>query len=421
MIHPPGATAPAPAGIHAWALWSIPASARAFVLVVEAVGAALTVGLLVGEHATTGVIARFGLLLALSIGYAESSQRSERIKRYLGAGRPTPRPNPLSVWSFAGLLVLPAGWAALLIAAQYGHAIMQRRREQTSKTYRQVFVAAAAMLAQLAAAIVLVEWAAGDGLHNQFQASVSAVGAAALFTAADLGLMMAGMWLTTRPPSVRSMLPDGDALSYELTLLALGVAVAELLVHSPWLVVVMVGPVAYIHRSSMIKTLRQAARTDDKTGLLNTAAWTDHARGVLSRCARSGQGAAVVIIDVDHFKSINDRVGHLVGDQVLAEVARVLQHELRGHDGISRFGGDEFVVMLENVDARAAEAVATRLHTALSAIKIQDLVPTASMGIAHTGMHGTDLPALLAAADTALYTAKAGGRHRLCVAPASPA
>ncbi|HWC45196.1 MAG TPA: GGDEF domain-containing protein [Casimicrobiaceae bacterium] len=212
-------------------------------------------------------------------------------------------------------------------------------------------------------------------------------------------------------------MPDGDALSYELVSLVLGVLLAELLVHALWLAPIMLAPVAYIHRSAMIKALREAARTDSKTGLLNTAAWTEQARADLARCARNDRSAAVVIIDVDNFKAINDLRGHLVGDRVLTEVADVLRRELRGHDGIGRFGGDEFVVLLEEVDPADAAVVVDRLQAALATIRIDDLAPGVSIGMANTGAHGGILEPLLAAADGALYAAKAGGRGRVCVAP----
>jgi diguanylate cyclase (GGDEF)-like protein len=393
-------------------MWSIPRSARAFLLGTELLAVALTVGFLAAERPSATTLVRFGALLALTIGYAEVSKRSERLRRYLGAGRPNPRPNPLSVWSFAALLLLPVGWAAAFVAAQYAHATVQRRREQTSKPHRQIFVAAAAILAQVAAAQVLVPGALGHDLPG----NLTVVAAATVFTAIDLGLMLTGIWLTARPPSLRAALPDGDALSYEFVSLTLGVMLAEMLLHAPWLVPVMLGPVAYIHRSAMVKALREAARTDSKTGLLNTAAWTEQAHAALARCARKERTAAVVIIDVDHFKAINDLRGHLVGDKVLTEVAAALRRELRGHDGIGRFGGDEFVVLLEEVDPASAAVVAERLQVALAAICVDDLSPGVSIGMANTGEHGATLESLLTAADGALYAAKAGGRGRVCVA-----
>lgn len=405
-------------GVRGWALCSIPRPARVFLLATEILAVVGTLVLLTVESPTRAVSLRFLVLLGLSIGYAELAKRSERIKRYLGAGRPTPRPNPMSVWSFAALLVLPAGWAAGFIAAQYGHALFQRWRDHSGNPYRVIFTATAAILAQLAAATILDENTAGAVLHGQLAASLSVLGAGLLFTVVDIAVLLTGMWLTTHPPSIKVMLPDGDALGYELALLVLGIATAEIMLRTPAIVAALVIPVAYLHRSSMIKTLHQQSRTDSKTGLLDTAAWTEHARTVLARCTRTGRPAAVIIIDVDHFKAINDHRGHLVGDQVLIQVARALQRELRDHDALGRFGGDEFVIILEELAPADAEHTAQRLLTALSTLQIEDLAPSLSMGLAHTVQYGTDVTELLHAADAALYTAKASGRGRLCIAPA---
>jgi diguanylate cyclase (GGDEF)-like protein len=190
-----------------------------------------------------------------------------------------------------------------------------------------------------------------------------------------------------------------------------------MLVQTPAIVATMLVPVGYLHRSSMVKALRQSSRQDSKTGLLNMPAWTDRAGGVLARCQRAGRAAAVLVIDVDHFKAVNDTRGHLVGDRVLLEVAHVLQRELRGHDHVGRFGGDEFVVLLDELAATEAEQAAHRLRDALRAIRVDDLAPSVSMGLAHSSRHGTNLTALLTAADHALYQAKAAGRDRLHVAP----
>lgn len=399
-----------------WALWGLPGGARVYLLSVELTAAAVTIGLMVSERSSSTVIWRFLVLLGVTIGYAEVSKRSERIRRYLGAGTSTPRPNPLSVWSFAALLLLPAGWAAGYVVAQHGHLWWQRRRDKSGASYRVVFTGAAAVVGQLAAAGVLDEHTAGGILRAQLVPSLSIIGAALIYTLIDFGVLLAGMWLAARPPSVRAMLPDSDALSFEAASLVCGLGVAEIALRTPWLVPLMVVPVMYLHRATMIKTLHRAALTDVKTGLLNAAAWSEHARGSLSRCARSGRGAAVLMIDVDRFKLINDSRGHLVGDQVLSQVAGVLRHELRVHDGIGRFGGDEFVVILEEVSPDAANEIARRLHASLAELDLEGAPLTTSIGLAYARTHGDDLDEILAAADAALYEAKSAGRARLRVA-----
>jgi hypothetical protein len=130
-----------------WALWSIPARARSFMLLVEAVAAALTITLLVVQSVSHTDVIRVAVLAALAIGYAEATVRFERLKRYLGSDKVFS--NEVSVWTFAGALILPAGWAAVLAVLIYAHVLVQRRRDKSGHPYRVVCTAAAAVLSVL--------------------------------------------------------------------------------------------------------------------------------------------------------------------------------------------------------------------------------------------------------------------------------
>jgi len=120
--------------------------------------------------------------------------------------------------------------------------------------------------------------------------------------------------------------------------------------------------------------------------------------------------------DLDNFKTVNDTHGHLAGDQVLIAVADCLRRELRGHDGLGRYGGEEFVVILDRLHLPAAQLVADRLRTAIGALHLDhDLQITVSIGLAHDQPYHprADLHQLLARADAALYKAKSSGRDRV--------
>jgi len=150
--------------------------------------------------------------------------------------------------------------------------------------------------------------------------------------------------------------------------------------------------------------------------LLNAAAWNDHANGILSRCHRDTQPVTVLFCDLDEFKTVNDTHGHLVGDQVLVAVTDCLRRELRGHDGLGRYGGEEFVIILDRLDMDAAQQVADRLRAAMSSLHVVDgLQVTMSIGLAHhQPEHGwSDLNQLMARTDAALYHAKSSGRDRV--------
>jgi len=363
--------------VRRWSLWSIPGSARCFMLLVEAVAVALTVFLLWIQSVSHTDLIRVAVLGVLAIGYAESATRIDRLKRYLGSGKAFS--NQTSVWTFAAVLILPTGWAAVLVALLYAHALLQRRRDKSGHPYRVVFTAATVMLSVLAAGTLLdVVVPSSDVLHGGFRPAIAVILALVAANLVNFGLVLLGGWLLFRPPSVRA--------------------------------------IAVLRRSSLVGELRRTARTDAKTGLLNAAAWNDHATGILSRSHRDAQPVTVLFCDLDRFKTVNDTYGHLVGDNVLVAVADCLRRELRGHDGLGRYGGEEFVIILDRLDLGAAHQVADRLRAAVSALHVVDgLQITVSIGLAHhQSEHGpVDLSQLLTRADAALYQAKSSGRDRV--------
>ena len=159
--------------------------------------------------------------------------------------------------------------------------------------------------------------------------------------------------------------------------------------------------------------------TDAKTGLLSIAAWESRARQELSRAARADATVAVLMIDVDHFKRINDRYGHLVGDGVLRDIAATLTTQLRAYDVIGRFGGDEFVALLPNTTAAAALACAQRVRNGVGTARTEDDL-SISIGIAIAPTHGSTVADVLDAADAALYDAKRAGRKQVRIAAGQP-
>lgn len=402
--------------LRTWPLWSIPHPALAFLLGSEVVAVIATVVLLANGDASQTTLVRVGALAALSIGYSEVAARSTRMQRYLGVDKVAS--NPMSVWSFAAVLTVPAGWAATFILIQHGHGILQRRRDRVGQPYRVIFSASSAVLAQLAAAAVIGLGSRRSGLL----ASVTALGGMLVFTTLSFAVLLTGIWLAARPPNVRLLLPDRDTVTYELATLVLGLAAAQFVLHAPLLTPITLVLVAFVHRSSVVTALRHTARTDSKTGLLTSAAWTETARAALSRAARKGDSIAVLMLDLDHFKYVNDAHGHLTGDRVLTAVADCLRRELRGHDGIGRFGGEEFVVVLDGVDVVTASTIAERLRAAVRAVQIdgETVHVTASIGLVHQHIGPAAATSeqyvkrLLEQADAALYQAKKAGRDQVC-------
>lgn len=167
------------------------------------------------------------------------------------------------------------------------------------------------------------------------------------------------------------------------------------------------------------RSLLRMATVDALTGLPNRAAFMERAADRLKLCRRTGRPAAVVMMDVDHFKSINDTFGHGAGDAVLANLGRVMTEHLREVDVCGRMGGEEFAFLLPGTPVEAAQHVAERLRHAVADMEVlvdgRHIPVTASFGIADPGPSESLEPAL-SRADARLYVAKAEGRNR--VAPA---
>jgi diguanylate cyclase (GGDEF)-like protein len=162
----------------------------------------------------------------------------------------------------------------------------------------------------------------------------------------------------------------------------------------------------------LLARLADEARTDPLTGLLNRRGFDEHAARELAHASRAGQPIALATFDLDHFKAINDRWGHVVGDRVLVHMARVLTDESRRIDVAARLGGEEFAVLMPGSDQAGAEAFAERVRRALAATDCSDL-PAArvSAGITAT-VDPPDVQTMLERVDHALYAAKRGGRDR---------
>jgi diguanylate cyclase (GGDEF)-like protein/PAS domain S-box-containing protein len=169
--------------------------------------------------------------------------------------------------------------------------------------------------------------------------------------------------------------------------------------------------------------LQHLATHDALTGLPNRFLMMDRLSQTLARAARQQSSFAVLFIDIDAFKGVNDRFGHDVGDQTLRLVADRLQAGVRPNDTVARTGGDEFVMILEPAGAVEATLVAEKIrHALLTPLipRLREVVPTVSMGIAIFPEHGEDAEGLLRSADFAMYQAKKLGKDSYLVCPTNP-
>jgi two-component system chemotaxis response regulator CheY len=175
--------------------------------------------------------------------------------------------------------------------------------------------------------------------------------------------------------------------------------------------------------SQALGRMEELATHDPVTGLLNRRALYSHAEAELNRSQRYGKPLSFVMLDIDHFKAVNDQYGHLVGDQALRVVADTLAHNKRPYDWAGRWGGEEFLLVLPSTDLEEAEVVSERLRVSLTEADVplpdgSALHLKASLGVASSSLDPTaahTLDSLVHQADEALFRAKREGRNRVCL------
>ena len=233
-------------------------------------------------------------------------------------------------------------------------------------------------------------------------------------------LVLTTIYLAVGPVPWRDLLPEREELALEVGTLVLGMFLAQALIATPWLLPMVIVLLVLLQRSSLVAQLEVAAATDTKTGLLNASAWQELAQRELVRSQHTASPCALMLLDLDHFKRVNDTLGHLAGDAALRAIGDALKRELRGYDAVARFGGEEFVVLLNDLNLDAAVLVAERTLGRIRSLEIAGAVDdpvelrlTASIGLAAHPQHGQHLTDLLEAADVALYAAKRAGRDRV--------
>lgn len=176
------------------------------------------------------------------------------------------------------------------------------------------------------------------------------------------------------------------------------------------------------HEQFISQKMEELAHTDELTGIANRRHFTLLAEREVDRAERTGQPLALLMLDIDHFKDINDRHGHALGDQALKVFCRACEQVLRKTDVFGRVGGEEFAILMPGTDLATALAVAERLREAVARAEVrsadgQGVRFTVSIGASEVNGGGRHLDELLSQADAALYQAKQGGRNRVVAGP----
>ncbi len=396
-----------------WPVWQLPAAVRGFVIGLPLLSAAVAVWLL-GTTAPDGKsLALGGLLLVCGGMSVEASRR-------LGEPAGTVVKDLLSAWWLPMAVLLPPVY---VLIAPWPLMALTQWRVRSVPLHRRVFSAAVIGLSYAAASLAFhtsFPGSVGLPLGPERLAWVTAAAAAGL-AAATLNSALVAVAVKAVDPqtSWKELLWHAEDLRLDVVEVCVGVTVAVMVGIDAILVIMTLPPILLLQRGLLHAQLRAAARHDPKTGLLTAVTWEREAASTLQARGRHRQPVAVLLIDIDHFKNVNDRHGHLVGDQVLRAVADSLSSGMRDQDLLGRFGGEEFVAMLVAADATETDLIAERLRQQIAALSVPTAAGpvvsvTVSIGVAAADRSSSLVVAdLLAAADTCMYRAKAAGRNQI--------
>ena len=404
--------------VRSWPLWSLqPRWLVAFVLAVIAADLA-AIGVAVSSTAVTGSnLALFGLLVGCTAAAVELTRKSGEqggmIKDVAG------------VWELPAAILLPPLYA--LIVPIIRIALLQLRTRR-APVYRRVFSGAMLSLSYGAASVTfhglsgLIPQEAGGTLSRGTLWTLVVVVSVLMKEIVNKTVLMTVVKATDPGATYRTEVFSRERLYNDGAEICTGVLVTYGVAGNPWLALAALPVVTLLQRSLRHVQLLNDSRADSKTGLLNAATWEREATVEVTRAVRTRTPLAIAVLDIDRFKVINDTHGHLVGDQVLKELARSLDSVLRDYDRAGRFGGEEFSLLLPQTRAVDAFRIAERVRASIADLSI--IVPgatggervhvTVSIGVAalDSGCK-REYSELMAAADAALYRAKSDGRDQV--------
>jgi diguanylate cyclase (GGDEF)-like protein len=363
-------------------------------------------------------IGRFILLLLIALAYAEGARRVEMLRRYIAD---VTFANASSLWCFAAALTLPVGLAGAFAAALHLHNAVGVIRSGGTRAFQVIYVAATEIAATMIAAQLIAHYGAGQSnVGSGLVGAVAVLAAMLSYAVVQQALVSSCIYLATRPVRFSEVVLSRDDETLEFATLALAALFGVAVVHAPYLSTLVLVLIVVLRRSALVRELEVRATRDAKTGLLNAGAWRQEAERELARAERTGGALSVLMIDLDHFKLLNDEYGHPAGDATLRAVADCLSETLRGYDAVGRFGGEEFVALLVDTGAAVSKGVAERLCQRIGRLELAHggrITASIGVGVGVAGTHKLDR--LIAIADKALYAAKDSGRNQVRVVTAS--
>jgi diguanylate cyclase (GGDEF)-like protein len=396
-----------------WAWWRLDLPLRSYVGGLTLIFVALTC-FAASQTAWHGSdLRKFALLLGCGLVSVAATPRMAYLKGGLTR-------DFLTIWVLPIAVLLPPLYAMVTPIPLF---LLTQWLVSRGLVYRRVFTVAATGLSYGAASLAFRAFphsfagpAVGTGTHALTWAVAVAI--CEIIGGRGHNLMIAAA-VKLSDPTVRlaDMEFSRDAIQSDVVELDLSVLISVVVAVNPVLAVLGVPTV-----------LLAQSRVDTKTGLLNASTWEQEAEAEIARAVRTGSPLALALVDIDHFKAVNDTYGHLVGDKALRAVTDALRGQLRAYDLAGRFGGEEFAILLPHAREMDALTVAERLrsHVAGLSIPVGDdpesgpcVRVTISVGVASLDGESRELTDMLAAADSALYYAKETGRNKTHVIPAS--
>ena len=413
------------ADFRGWAWWQLPWPLRCYVGVVPLAAAVLTC---VAAARTTWYAAdawKFALLLGCSLISVAATPGV--VYRHGGITR-----DFMTAWILPIAILLPPFYAMVAPIPIY---VLTQLWVFRGTVYRRVFTVGAIALSFGGVSLLFRAFPAsfaGPAIGTGMHALTWAVAVAICEQVGRRGqqiLIMGGIKLTDRTVRLADQEFNREALLADFAEFDLSILITIVVAVSAVLAIFAVPTVLLVRRFMMHGQLLAQSRLDTKTGLLNAATWEREAATEVARAVRTGVPLALALVDIDHFKLVNDTYGHLVGDRTLRAVTDALRSQLRAYDLAGRFGGEEFAILLPHTREADALNVAERLrvHIADLSIPVRDnndesgpfVKVTISVGVAALDGASRELNAMLADADAALYHAKETGRNKTHMVTAS--
>jgi len=406
-----------------WRLWhELSPRVQRTVLIIDVLALLLS-AYVATLHPIAGVdLERFAILIGAATIHIEATRAIERQREHAaGAG---PHLDMMTAWSFAGLLLLPPSLALAMVMFTQAYGWFRIWKNGPVKIYRRTFSGAALLLATSVAILVMesATFYPGGLPELKLEHWILLVVAAALRWAVNYYLVVQVIGLAGPDITAEELFDKFSDQIIDAGTTAAAIVTAVLLVNYPAGVALVLVILVVFHRTVLHSQYQKAAQTDSKTGLLDAAYWKSLAHQIFTREHHRQNKVGMLVIDIDHFKKVNDQYGHAMGDVVLKAVSGIINSEVRSDiDHVCRWGGEEFAVLVPDVTPASLATTAERIRQKIEKTPIveslgvewEEIRLTVSVGAALFPDDGKDPEILFREADAAVYKAKEV-RNRCC-------